>query len=131
MIDHISVYATDYIATKSFYEEAFEPLGYTMQEELVATWNTAFPTQRMCAFGDNGKLSFWIIEVKVPATPRHIAFSAHSRSQVDEFYQHAIKNGGIDNGEPGLRPHYHEHYYGAFVLDPDENNVEAVCHTPE
>lgn len=129
MIDHLSTYATDYMETKSFYEAILEPLGYTLQEEMVAEWNSEFPTQRRCAFGENGKLTFWIIEVQEPTSPSHIAFSASSRSQVDLFYQEAIKNGGIDNGEPGLRPAYHANYYGAFVFDPDGNNIEAVCHT--
>ncbi|MEJ2445509.1 MAG: hypothetical protein P8Y42_19000 [Exilibacterium sp.] len=61
----------------------------------------------------------------------NVAFSATSRRLVDQFYEHAMDNGGKDNGKPGLRPMYHEHYYGAFVIDPDGNNVEAVCHTPE
>ncbi len=61
----------------------------------------------------------------------HFAFSANSRAEVDAFHEAALAAGGIDNGAPGLRPHYHEHYYGAFVLDPDGNNIEAVCHRPE
>jgi predicted lactoylglutathione lyase len=65
------------------------------------------------------------------ATGVHVAFTADSRKVVDEFYRAALQAGGRDNGAPGLRPHYHEHYYGAFVLDPDGNNVEAVCHKPE
>jgi predicted lactoylglutathione lyase len=131
MIDHISTYATNYPATKSFYEAVFAPLGYSLQMEFVAEWNLNFPTQRMCGLGVKGKPSFWIIEVKEKATPRHVAFSATSRSAVDLFYQQAMENGGKDNGEPGLRPTYHEHYYGAFAFDPDGNNVEAVCHGPE
>lgn len=131
MFDHLSTYATNYMATKKFYESAFAPLGYSLQTEFVAEWNPDFPTQRMCAFGVNGKPSFWIIETKEKYTPRHIAFSAASRRSVDLFYEHAMQNGGKDNGKPGLRPMYHEHYYGAFVFDPDGNNVEAVCHKPE
>ncbi|WP_434778235.1 VOC family protein [Neisseria sp. Ec49-e6-T10] len=131
MIDHLSTYATDYVATKHFYEKAFAALGYTIQAEFVAKWNEHFPTQRMCAFGKEGKMAFWIIEVKEAYTPRHTAFAAENRAQVDAFYQAAMHSGGQDNGGPGLRPHYHEHYYGAFVIDPDGNNVEAVCHTPQ
>ncbi len=131
MIDHLSSYATDYIVTKSFYTAAFAPLGYSLQTEFVAEWNQDFPTQRMCAFGVDGKPIFWIIEAKEKFTPRHIAFTAPSRKSVNLFYEQAIKNGGNDNGEPGLRPMYHEHYYGAFVIDPDGNNIEAVCHGPE
>lgn len=130
MIDHLSSYATDYAATKDFYLAAFAPLGFTLQMEFVAEWNTEFPTQRMCAFGVEGKPTFWIIECKEKATPRHVAFSAASRTAVDAFYQEAMTHGGKDNGKPGLRPHYHANYYGGFVFDPDGNNVEAVCHTP-
>ncbi|KUI98833.1 VOC family protein [Vibrio sp. MEBiC08052] len=131
MIDHISTYATDYEATKAFYAAAFAPLGYGLQMEFVAEWNEAFPQQRMCAFGPQDKPAFWIIETKESFTPRHVAFTAASRQLVDQFYAQAIAHGGQDNGKPGLRPMYHEHYYGAFALDPDGNNVEAVCHDPE
>ncbi|MGI0119961.1 VOC family protein [Zooshikella sp. RANM57] len=131
MFDHLSTYATDYDATKKFYDNAMATLGYAIQMEFVAEWNSEFPTQRMCAFGPKGKPAFWIIEVKEKYTPRHIAFSAVKRKEVDLFYDAAIKGGGHDNGKPGLRPMYHEHYYGAFVIDPDGNNIEAVCHQPE
>lgn len=131
MIDHLSTYATNYAATKSYYEAAFALLGYSLQTEFVAEWNSDFPTQRMCAFGVDGKPSFWVIESKEKFTPRHVAFSAESRSAVDLFYNQAMGNGGQDNGKPGLRPMYHENYYGAFSIDPDGNNVEAVCHAPE
>lgn len=131
MIDHLSTYATDYVATRNFYQAVFTPLGYAVQMEFVAEWNEAFPTQQMCAFGPAGKPIFWVIEVKDAATPRHIAFSAQNRKAVEAFYEQAMAHGGQDNGKPGLRPMYHEHYYGAFAFDPDGNNVEAVCHTPE
>ena len=58
------------------------------------------------------------------------AFAAPSRADVDAFYEAALANGAKDNGPPGLRPQYHENYYAAFVLDPDDNNLEAVCHAP-
>ncbi|MEX6503654.1 VOC family protein [Pseudomonas zhanjiangensis] len=131
MIDHLSTYATNYVATKTFYEQALAALGHSLQIELVAEWNPAFPTQRMCAFGPEGKPAFWVIEVKQAYTPRHVAFSAASRAAVQAFHQAALASGGSDNGKPGLRPLYHEHYFGAFAIDPDGNNVEAVCHLPE
>ena len=127
MIDHISTYATDYSATKQFYQAAFAPLGYILQTEFVAEWNEHFPTQRMCTLGKRGSR----IESKDVHTPRHVAFSAGVRSGVDKFYSEGLEHGGKDNGKSGLRPMYHEHYYGAFLIDPDGNNVEAVCHTPE
>ena len=131
MIDHLSTYSTDYVATKQFYEKVLSTLGYSLQTEFIAEWNSEFPTQRMCAFGPDGKSEFWIIEVKDQYTPRHIAFAADNRNAVETFYQAALKNGGKGNGGPGLRPIYHEHYFGAFTIDPDGNNVEAVCHLPE
>lgn len=131
MIDHLSTYATDYLKTKKFYEASFSALGYSLQEEFVADWNESFPSQRMCAFGVNGEPTFWIIETKEKSTPRHVAFSAKFRSHVDCFYSEAVNNGGTDNGAPGLRSIYHENYYSAFIIDPDGNNVEAVCHVPE
>jgi catechol 2,3-dioxygenase-like lactoylglutathione lyase family enzyme len=130
MIDHLSFYATDYAVSKSFYEVVLAPLGYGLVMELNATWDTTFPGRRMCAFGPPGKAAFWVIEVKEPASPRHVAFAAPGRPAVDAFHHAALKAGGKDNGAPGVRPHYHAHYYGAFVLDPDGNNIEAVHHAP-
>ncbi len=131
MIDHLSTYATDYAATKRFYEAVLGVLGYGLQTEAVASWNPEWPTQRMCAFGPEGQYVFWVIEVRQPATPRHIAFAARDRAGVDAFHRAALGVGGHDNGAPGLRPQYHPNYYGAFALDPDGNNVEAVCHRAE
>ena len=131
MIDHMSTYATDFPATKAFYDAAFRPLGYSVQMEFTAEWNPDFPEQRMCAFGPAGRPIFWIIEVREASTPRHTAFAAASRAEFGQFSAQAMSSGGTDNGKPGLRPMYHEHYYGAFVFDPDGNNVEAVCHLPE
>ena len=130
MLDHISSYATDYAATKRFYDAVMPTLGFAVQKELVAEWDEAFPTRRACAFGPEGKPAFWIIEVKEAATPRHVAFAAADRAAVDAFHAAGIGAGAEDNGAPGPRPEYHEHYYGAFVLDPDGNNIEAVCHQP-
>jgi catechol 2,3-dioxygenase-like lactoylglutathione lyase family enzyme len=130
MIDHLSTYATGYAATKEFYEAALRPLGYSLQREMVTTWDGEFPERQICAFGPAGKSVFWIIEVKQAASPRHVAFSAPDRSSVAAFHEAALRAGGKDNGAPGPRPIYHEHYFGAFVVDPDGNNVEAVCHTP-
>lgn len=98
---------------------------------MTADWDEAFPGRKMCAFGPTGKPAYWIIELKEAATPRHIAFSAINREAVDAFHKIALENGGTDNGAPGLRLIYHEHYYGAFILDPDGNNIEAVYHLPE
>lgn len=130
MIDHLSTYAVDYERTKTFYEGIFAVLGHGLMTEAVCDWDEEFPTRRICAFGSERSTAFWIIETRQNYTPRHIAFSAESRQTVEEFYDQAMLSGGLDNGKPGLRPIYHEYYFGAFVLDPDGNNVEAVCHTP-
>jgi catechol 2,3-dioxygenase-like lactoylglutathione lyase family enzyme len=122
MIDHLSTYATDYAATRAFYEAVLPPLGYTLQMD--------FPDNNMCAFGPPKNPVFWVIAATKAATPRHIAFSASDRESVTHFYHTGLQQGGQDNGSPGLRSQYHEHYYGAFLLDPDGNNVEAVCHAP-
>lgn len=133
MIDHLNSYTTDYPASKAFYGAVLPVLGYSLNHEMVTEWDTDFPTRRACAFGPGERVMFWVIEVKEEsaATPRHVAFEAKDRAAVSAFYEAAMANGGTDNGGPGLRPMYHEHYYGAFAFDPDGNNVEAVCHAPE
>ena len=128
MIDHLSSYATDYDATRNFYASVLPCLGYQLTTEGVASWDEEFPTRRMCSFGPASKPVFWVIEVREAATPRHVAFGARDRSSVKAFHRAALAVGGRDNGAPGPREVYHPNYYGAFVLDPDGNNVEAVCH---
>ena len=123
MIDHMSTYATDYPATRAFYEAVLSTLGYTVQID--------FPEMNMCAFGPANNPCFWVVAAEEAPTPRHVAFSAPDRESVAHFYHAGRALGAEDNGPPGLRPIYHEHYYGAFLLDPDGNNVEAVCHGPE
>ena len=121
MIDHLSTYAVDFAATRGFYEVVLKALGYSVQMEYPGA----------CAFGPPGRPVFWVMQSETPATPRHIAFSAADREMVTHFYHAGLKHGAADNGPPGLRPQYHEHYYGAFLYDPDGNNVEAVCHAAE
>lgn len=130
MIDHLSTYATDFLPTRSFYEAALRELGYTVQHEMTFDSDPDLPGRRACAFGPDGRPVFWVIEVLVAASPRHVAFAAVDRRSVDAFHAAGLSAGGRDNGEPGPRPIYHEHYYGGFLTDPDGNNVEAVCHTP-
>ena len=131
MLDHISTYATDFLATRAFYAAALRPLGYTVQMEFVAGDDPELPKRRICAFGPEGRPAFWIVEVAEPASPRHVAFAASDRAAVRAFHAAALAAGGRDHGAPGLRPEYHPTYYGAFALDPDGNNAEAVCHAPE
>jgi len=130
MIDHYSTYATDFDATKAFYDAAFKPLGYGPQLEMVADWDEEFPNRRLCAYGPEYRPIFWVVETKVAASPRHVAFTATDRDTVDAFHKAGLGVGGSNNGATGQREIYHPNYYGAFLLDPDGNNVEAVCHLP-
>ncbi|MDA9442313.1 glyoxalase [Bradyrhizobium sp. CCBAU 51745] len=128
MIDHLGLSVSDYEAAKAFYAKALAPLDYSMIMEVTAeqTGHAA-----AAGFGANGKPDFWIEGKGAMNKPVHVAISAKDRATVDAFYKAAMAAGGRDNGPPGLRPHYHANYYGAFVLDPDGHNIEAVCHAPE
>ncbi|MGH2952722.1 MAG: VOC family protein [Solirubrobacterales bacterium] len=122
MIDHIGLGVSDYERSKAFYSEALAPLGVGLLME---------PVPEAGGFGgDDGKPYFWIGGYRPVKGGAHIAFACDSRETVDAFHAAALAAGGTDNGPPGPRPIYHEHYYGAYVLDPDGNNVEAVCHRP-
>jgi catechol 2,3-dioxygenase-like lactoylglutathione lyase family enzyme len=113
-------------ATRAFYEAALAPLGYQVGFEAE------HDGVRMLGFEQGGKFDTWFVErPSDPSGPTHLAWHATTRAAVDAFYKAAMAHGGRDNGPPGLRPHYHPNYYGAFVLDPDGNNVEAVCHDAE
>ncbi len=128
MIDHLTTYATDFDATQTFYDAVFSPLGYSRNVNMVTSWDPENPTRRICAYGVGDKPTFWIAEVDAASSPRHTAFVAPDRAAVDAFYNAGLEAGGKDNGAPGERPQYHPGYYGAFLLDPDGNNVEAVRH---
>ncbi|MCH7829965.1 MAG: VOC family protein [Proteobacteria bacterium] len=128
MIDHLSTYAIDFAATKNFYVATLAELGYSLQTEMTFDADPDFPGRRACVFGPAGRSVFWVVEVRESSSPRHIAFAAESREAVAEFHLAGLTAGGEDFGAPGLRPNYHENYFGAFLTDPDGNNVEAVCH---
>jgi catechol 2,3-dioxygenase-like lactoylglutathione lyase family enzyme len=117
VIDHVGLNVRDFDASKRFYEAALEPLGLTLQMQFG----------RGAGFGQEGKPTFWVVEREPPGAA-HVAFHCESREPVDRFYEEALAAGGRDNGPPGLRPQYHPGYYAAFVLDPDGNNIEGVCH---
>jgi catechol 2,3-dioxygenase-like lactoylglutathione lyase family enzyme len=119
-IDHVTLNVRDYARSKQFYEQALKPLGY----ELLMEFGPAG------GFGQAGKPDFWVSERGEP-TVAHVALLAPDRATVDRFYEAALAAGAQDNGPPGPRPHYHETYYGGYVIDPDGNNIEAVCHQPE
>jgi len=119
MLDHITIGVAGIETSKRFYDKALSPLGIT---RLYAEGKD------FAGYGMGEKAFFWIAQRAGAQTSTHIAFTAPDRATVDNFYKTALAAGGRDNGPPGLRPHYHDSYYGAFVLDPDGHNLEAVCH---
>jgi catechol 2,3-dioxygenase-like lactoylglutathione lyase family enzyme len=127
VLDHVTLVVSDYTRSKAFYEKALAPLGIRKIMEFG----------QACGFGRQGKPDFWIgtgpASFQKPEhlrviTPTHVAFAAHDRAEVEAFYAAALDAGGKDFGAPGLRTHYHPKYYGAFVLDPDGHDIEAVFH---
>jgi len=129
MIDHMTILVTDYRRSVKFYLQALKPLGYAMTLELDDVTYPHLPSAFFAGLGADGKPDLWLRPSKIVA-PTHVAFHALSRSIVDAFYREGLAAGGTSNGEPGLRPEYHAHYYAAFVLDPDGYNIEAVCRAP-
>jgi catechol 2,3-dioxygenase-like lactoylglutathione lyase family enzyme len=122
MLDHLGINVSDYARSREFYEKALAPLGITLLMEPIAGAG---------GFGRDGKPFFWITDQRLPTTENvHVAFAAPDRATVDAFHVAALEAGATDNGGPGIREIYHPSYYGAFVLDLDGNNVEAVCHQP-
>ncbi|MGM8060631.1 VOC family protein [Vogesella indigofera] len=128
MIDHTGVVVSDFARSKAFYVAALQAIGY---ELLMALPASVTGHVDVAGFGEPPKPDFWISNGSPNKPPVHVAFRVEQRARVDAFYHAAIAAGGQDNGAPGLRPHYHPHYYGAFVLDPDGHNIEVVCHLPE
>ena len=124
MIDHLGITVSDFDASKAFYDKALAPLGASLIMLVPAEYTGGV---KVGGYGRE-KPDFWLHEGKDAGPGRHYAFTARSRAEVDAFYKAAMAAGGRDNGAPGLRSHYHANYYGAFVFDPDGNNIEAVCH---
>lgn len=129
MLDHIGLKVRDLHHARAFYDKTLAALGITVQMH-VSKEMTGDGTEHL-GYGVPEKPFFWLSQAGAAQTGIHIAFAADNRQAVDAFHAAAMAAGGKDNGQPGLRPHYHADYYGAFVLDPDGNNVEAVCHRPE
>lgn len=119
MIDHIGLNVADYARSRAFYVQALEPLGYGVVMDFEP---------HGVGFGPDDKPIFWVVQ-REPRGAAHVAFTASDRETVDAFHAAALAAGGTDNGAPGIREHYHPTYYGAFVLDPDGHNLEAVCHS--
>src|SRR5690348_13514370 len=117
MFDHVGLRVKHFGKSLAFYGRALEPLGFVAQgiDEKA----------RSAGFGKEGEPRLWLGTGDAPSSV-HVAFVAPSKKAVDQFHEAALGAGGKDNGKPGLRPDYGEHYYAAFVLDPDGNNVEAV-----
>jgi catechol 2,3-dioxygenase-like lactoylglutathione lyase family enzyme len=119
-IDHTAMNVSDLERSKAFYSNALEPLGYSLMYEAG----------EFMGFGDGQMPSLGVVQ-REPAGGGHVALAAADRATVDAFHAAALAAGGTDNGEPGLREHYHPTYYAAYVKDPDGNNIEAVCHRPD
>jgi catechol 2,3-dioxygenase-like lactoylglutathione lyase family enzyme len=122
MIDHVTLGVSDLGRARAFYDRALVPLGIIPMVEGDDFTGYGYGA---------GKCDFWIGRRDAVLTGVHIAFTADARTKVDAFHAAALAAGGRDNGKPGLRPQYRAHYYGAFVLDPDGHNIEAVCYAPE
>jgi catechol 2,3-dioxygenase-like lactoylglutathione lyase family enzyme len=122
MFDHLAIGVDDLAASRAFYEAALAPLGFGVVVEAG---------DRAVAFGPPARSIFWLRSDREPAAGIHVAFQADARESVDAFHAAALAADGKDNGGPGLRLNYHPHYYAAFAYDPDGNNIEAVCHTPQ
>jgi catechol 2,3-dioxygenase-like lactoylglutathione lyase family enzyme len=120
MFDHLGIGVSNLRESKSFYVKALQPLGVTV----------AMEGPYGVGLGRKGKPSLWLSESSDKPAHLHIAFAAQTRAEVDAFHAAALAAGAKDNGPPGLRPHYHANYYGAFVISPDGHNIEAVCHQP-
>ena len=127
MIDHTGCVVTDWQRSRTFYDAALAPLGASMLHVVPKEFTGG---ANVGGYGRERPV-WWLHEGGDPGPGRHVAFKARSRQEVEAFHAAALAAGGRDNGAPGLRPHYHADYYGAFVLDPDGNNIEAVCHAPE
>ncbi len=124
MIDHITFGVVDFARSTAFYDHALAPLGVRRLFDVPSEHSNGV---NVTGYGDD-RPWFWLAEEKATTGLLHIALQAPDRAAVDAFHAAALEAGGTDNGAPGLRPHYHPDYYGAFVLDPDGHNIEAVCH---
>jgi catechol 2,3-dioxygenase-like lactoylglutathione lyase family enzyme len=124
MLDHIGLAVADFARANDFYAAALAPLGIARLRQF------AMPAGSAAGFGAGDRPFFWIGDGKAPGQGAHVAFAAADRAAVDAFHAAAMAAGGRDNGAPGLRPQYHPDYYAAFVLDPEGNNIEAVCRAP-
>lgn len=126
MIDHIGLAVSDLDGSRRFYEAALKPLGYEVLMEVTEEMTGGHGAH--LGFGRDDKPDFWIGTGKAATQSCHVAFAVNDQATVDAFHAAALAAGGKDNGAPGMRPEYHPGYYGAFVFDPEGNNIEAVFH---
>lgn len=118
-LDHLNLYVSDVNRSRRFYEQLLPPQGLVLNRDFGEV---------AVGFGDANYAAFALVRQQDPIQTTHVAFRVDAREAVDSLYLAAISAGGLDNGPPGPRPHYHEHYYAGFVLDPDGHNIEFVCH---
>lgn len=125
MIDHVSLSVSNIRKSRDFFVEALKPLGYSIVYDIedIAGWGLGISG---FSLGQDGETRLWL-DGDNAAQKTHIAFVAESREVVDAFHSAGLKAGGIDNGAPGISEQYSPTYYAAFILDPDGNNIEAVC----
>lgn len=128
MLDHITLGVADFAIATAFYDKALAPLGI---ERISRFDPDPAGGPHVVGYGEAGRPYFWLHDAAATRGPLHVAFAAETRTAVDAFYRAALAAGGTDNGPPGIRAHYHPSYYGAFVLDPEGRNIEAVCHRPD
>jgi catechol 2,3-dioxygenase-like lactoylglutathione lyase family enzyme len=124
MFDHVKFGVSDYAASEAFFLKALEPLGVSVVSKGPPTYGVELSQK-------GGKASLCLYQTEEKPARLHLAFAAENRQQVEAFYRAALDAGGKDNGTPGLCPEYGANYYAAFVIGPDGNNIEVVCHEPE
>jgi len=129
MIDHVGFAVSDLAKSSAFYAAALAPLGIAELMRVGPDQTEAEGTA--IGYGKDGKPFFWIGDNERVGQGTHVAFAVDTRGEVDAFHAAGLAAGGIDHGAPGIRAHYHPDYYAAFLLDPDGQNIEAVCHRPE
>jgi catechol 2,3-dioxygenase-like lactoylglutathione lyase family enzyme len=119
VFDHIGLRVKDLPRSIQFYQAVLAPLGYVLCHQDAGS----------AGFGPKGQPALWLYPTSDARSTAHVAFKASERATVDRFHAAAVSTGGKDHGAPGVRADYADNYYAAFVLDPDGNNVEAVCLT--
>jgi catechol 2,3-dioxygenase-like lactoylglutathione lyase family enzyme len=127
MLDYVGFAVSDLERARKFYQQTLSPLGIMLIYDITVEQTDG---EAYLGFGEDQRPYFWVGTGRRFGGNIHVAFLAETRDLVDRFHAAGLRAGGKDNGAPGLRPHYHKNYYGAFVLDPDGNNIEAVCHRP-